>query len=235
MLEKLYWFRAFRHPDPRHVEAQLYEGLRFNPAPDCETAKYETALAISPRQVYAYLGLTREEFGDCAVALPGVTPTGAVSPFDSGTLVTDGQHSATWPPAEVRAFLESCSWPSAELPSLLPQYPGTDPGAAKAYLEGTRPTGDGPHTRFNGVPESTVWRDGPHTGAWLWELRVPGLLQAGAEIALWTAPDAQQEKIIVAARERNGDWALQLQRKYMRGIGEFLNAMRDLQVQQCNV
>jgi hypothetical protein len=189
-LPTLLWFHAFNRPDVAALLAVLRTGVEV-PAFETTTKQNERVLGINPHCAYAYLGKTLEAFGANAIVVPFDHLQGQVSPFDTGGLVRHIAPVSGWADARKQDFLNEFSWASADLEARLGDYPGTDPAAVKSYLDGARPSRNGPADVWlpagNALADGDIWRSGGVDGrAWLWEIRSSTGLPTAAQLVGWS-------------------------------------------------
>lgn len=181
------WFRAFDRATADQLLDALENGDTPSPNPSSTTKLNEQVLQIAPPHVYAYLAALNPSFGKNAVALnENVCSSGTVTPFDTGGAVGHIQPLATMKPAQRCAILKACSWPGSAFASKRKQWPGTSDVSWDDYVRLQMPPGGGPHTPFKLGAQVPIWHAKNQWQAWIWELRVPGVMPFGAAIRRWT-------------------------------------------------
>lgn len=200
------WFHAFRRDNVPDVLSALTAGP--TPGLGTRTAENEEILGIAPACVYAYLGQTFEEFGDCAFCVgEGDLMDGVlVSPFDTGGLVAHLTPVRDWEDEARRAFLAHFSFPAQSIADLLRSYPTTRRERVSAYLRGERPPEPGPHAAFAGRPGdenrvAAIWENAVSPRAWLWEARAPRRLEVGARLTHWSCSASTYQQILRHAED----------------------------------
>ncbi len=231
-MHSLLWFRAFSRATIRDIVEVLRVGDTPHPDPGSATRRHEVTLGIPEPCVYAYLGMTLEEFGRSAIALGLDAFDGDVSPFDSGGLVNKIRPVCSWPDADRQAFLMQYTWSHTQLPQLLALYPGGTAPEIASYLDGAQPNLDGFHALFPGLPAAALWRENADRRAWVWEGRRPRVLPIGGGLVAWSCPPDQFEELLDLARDATADrlWLVALIRKYVRGgVTALLRELRSRQ------
>jgi hypothetical protein len=219
-----YWFHAFKRDSVEETIAVLRAGPAIHPSPLCRTRQNETALAISPPCVYAYLGRTHEAFGDTAISLPIAALNGRVSPFDSGGLVEHTRPVSEWEAETRRNYLAQFTWTTGELGALLPAYPTDNPARRRAYLNADRPPHDGPHAIW--PPEdarlvASIWSEPNEWRSWFWEGRSEGHLPITDNLVAWSCTNTAYGLIRALTENLPAPadvaWAEGLMSKYISG------------------
>ena len=182
----MFWFHATRRPAAADYVSILRDGCRPSSIPT-HTNQLELELSVGVPHVYCYLGRTREQFGDFAVALsPADLPEGHMCPFDSGGLVENTPPVSSWARDAKASYLDAFSFSTATRASLVGDYPGTK---LKEYLAGIRPIQTGPHEVWAHRPEANIWEIGNHWRSWTWEGRWPHLPIRG-HLRAWSCAPA---------------------------------------------
>lgn len=232
VVSRLLWFRAFNRRSFQDVLGVLRDGDTPHPDPASRTRQDEVTLGIAPPCVYAYLGMTLELFGKCAVALGFDQLDGHVSPFDSGGLIRHIHPLCDWEVPERQKFLAEYTWSSDQLPDLLKIHPGEGSAEIAAYLDGTQPTEEGFHAVYSeSLPEAPMWKDNTDRRAWTWEGRRQGGLPF-RELVAWTCPPDQYAEILSLSPTTDDERQLVvwLARQYVRGgVAALLRALRPRQ------
>lgn len=220
----LLWFHAFNRDAFEDIVNILMTGPQPNSDPDTITHSNEVILGIDQPCVYAYLGRTIEAFGKRAIALTqDAIQDGQVSPFDTGGLMKHIQPICRLDDNTKKQFLEDHTWEIHLLPSLLAQYPGY---AVSRYLDGQRPTEQGPHNCLpvSGTVKANIWGEGENSWqAWTWEGRSADNLHVGDKMVAWTChPDEQSALLLDIANKYSDEEAeslgiVNILAKYHRG------------------
>jgi hypothetical protein len=234
----LLWFHSYH----RNTVEEFVDVLRLGPAPPpaglaTPTKQLELNLAVAPARVYCFLGRTSDAFGDCALAFrTDLLAGGEVSPFDTGGLVRHILPVRGWPQAQQRDYLESYSWPDAQLEALLPQYPGISRGSIERYLNVTQPPlVAGPHAIWTGRVAANIWSANPDWRSWTWEGRWPNQISLGASLVAWTCSPALFPQILDCADRATSpaaqDWFNEILKKRIDGgVGNMVAVLRASQV-----
>jgi hypothetical protein len=218
----LLWFHAFSRGTVGEVLDALRSGPKVRPKA-CRTHENEDRLGLA-RHVYAYVGRTLPDFGDVAFALPlDAFAGGVMSPFDTGALVKHIVPVRDWKDDARRKFLADYTWSTRNRNALLRAYPTTSRANLLAYLDGKRPSHDGPHVVWSGKTVAAIWKnttsDDPRP--WTWEGRIPEALVVAGNISAWSCTPALYEAITAHAEtvtERKEKLFLdELLERYRRG------------------
>lgn len=233
------WMHAYRRDSPR----QILDVLRHGPTPPSvsvpsSTRQAELDLGMPSGNVYAYLGRTRDAFGACAFAVPiscGQEATATLSPFDTGGLRKHIKPVAQWDAARQRRYLSDYSWPGAQLPTVLTDYPGENTDAIRRYLDpNQRPAQTGPAQVWAGKLAADIWSEPDASWpAWTWECRWSIQIPVGGLLA-WTCSPADYDLLLQEMEDTLPDadrrWLME---RYVRfGVSFLVKRYRDLQVPQ---
>lgn len=231
----LLWFHAFDRTAVEGIVDVLVSGPRPNTDPATPTRRNEITIGIDPPCVYAYLGRTTDAFGKRAIAVRLDALDGNVSPFDTGGLIQHIYPVCEQTNSQKQDYLQSHTWSSLELPSLLTQYPGQ---ALVDYLAGQRPGHDGPHLYLDvSGPVENIWSDTRNNWqSWTWEGRSDRCLHAGEQLVGWTCHPDEYSVLMTEVLCRYTDDEAEtlgidkLPVKYHRGgVSELVSGLRHLQ------
>lgn len=225
------WFHAFKRGSHADYIDVLLNGPKTAPPGIGETTKAnELALGIAPPEhVYMYLSSTDTEggFGHAAFAIALLDFEGSVTPFDTGGLVEHIAPPKSWPEAERRKkFVESMTWPSTELPNLLPAYPGAAEEDWERYLAGDRPLVPGPHALWATSEAADIWGEAANEWpAWTWEGRRPAHIPIAHCLKYWTCPNGfflELQDWVVKNPTFKAAWKELTAKHVEDGVGELL-------------
>lgn len=223
----LYWFHAVRQDDVDVLTSVLRSGRDVAPRDAGKTSQLEITYEITPPRIYCYLGRTLEAFGAFAFALASVASPGEMSPFDSGGIEKHTPPVSSWPKADRVQYLQDFSWPTTDLPTLLPQYPGMSVADVSRYLDATqRPILKGPHEVWSGRKSTAaeIWSPSSPSDwrAWTWEGRFQQTLPVDDGLLVgWTCPPARHAQLLrwadTIATKSEQQWARRVLPKWIRG------------------
>lgn len=232
-MRKLLWFHAFNRDTVVDVLDVLRTGPGYNPNPNCRTRQNEQALGLEPH-AYAYIGRTVPSFGTVAFALPLDALDGTMSPFDTGGLVAHTPPVSSWTEEERRKFLADYSWTTRNRKTLLEKYPTTARAKLRAYLEGKRPSHEGPHALWSRTV-ATIWKnDSAEWRQWTWEGRCAKKMTLSQEVHAWSCSAPLYERICehaegVTNRKEQAFLDSLLSRYVRGGVSLMVASLRDEQ------
>lgn len=186
--EKLLWLHAFGRRNLAEKWDVLNKGRHAPSHHPTDTQNNESILEIDGPCVYAYLGRTKELFGNTAFAIKNDHIVGAVSPFDTGGLVTKIAPVCSWDNENKSGYLRDYTWDSSALARLLDIYPSDRPGPLEKYLQAEKPDQDGPYRLWTDKTKADIWKLNDDWRCWTWEVRCKSVIHTGPYIEYWTCP-----------------------------------------------